>query len=70
MTDWKLLHAWGRNSTRGAAPHPVRAWRCTLLHLQVWEFSSETSIFAVLRLKLLDLFPTLFPVHCVFPEVG
>ena len=54
MTDGALLHAWGLSSTCCAAPHAVRAWRGALLYLQVWEFSDEASIFAVLRPKLLD----------------
>jgi hypothetical protein len=63
MPHGELLHAWRWNSTSGAAPHAVRAWRCALLHLQVRELSDEASIFAVLRLKPLNLFLTLLPVH-------
>ena len=70
MTDRESLHARRYNSTRGAAPHAVRAWRCPLLYLQVGEFSGETSIVAVLRLKLLNLLPTLLPVHSAFLSVG
>ena len=66
VTDGKLLHADGLNPTSGAAPHAVRAWRRTLFHCQVWEFSNEASISAVLRPKLLNLFPTLLPVHSAF----
>jgi len=63
MTDGKLLHACGSSPTSGAAPHAVRAWRCALLHFQVWEFSGEASIVAVLGLQSFDLLPTFFPVH-------
>jgi hypothetical protein len=70
MTDRESLHARRYNSTRGAAPHAVRAWRCPLLYLQVGEFSGETSIVAVLRLKLLNLLPTLLLVHSAFLGVG
>ena len=63
MPHGELLHAWRWNSTSGAAPHAVRAWRCALLHLQVRELSDEASIFAVLRLKPLNLFLTLLPMH-------
>jgi hypothetical protein len=63
MTDRESLHAWRLNSASGAASHAVRAWCCPLLYLQVREFSGEASIVAVLRLKLLNLFSTLLPVH-------
>src|SRR5262249_11042573 len=62
MPHGELLHAWRWNSTSGAAPHAVRAWRCALLHLQVRELSDEASIFAVLRLKPLNLLLTLLPM--------
>src|SRR5262245_51505668 len=51
-------------ASRGAA-HAIRARRCALLHFQVWEFSDEASIGAVLRLKSFNLFLTLLPVHSV-----
>ena len=63
MPHGELLHAWRWNSTSGAAPHAVRAWGCALLHFQVRELLDEASIFAVLRLKPLNLFLTLLPVH-------
>src|SRR6516165_7886425 len=63
MPHRELLRAWRWNSTSGAAPHAVRAWRCALLHLQVRELSDEASIFAVLRLKPLNLFLTILPMH-------
>src|SRR5262249_45499223 len=66
MPHGELLRAWRWNSTSGAAPHAVRAWRCALLHLQVRELSDEASIFAVLCLKPLNLFLTLLPVHSFF----
>src|SRR6516165_10280305 len=66
MPHGELLRAWRWNSTSGAAPHAVRAWRCALFHLQVRELSDEASIFAVLCLKPLNLFLTLLPVHSFF----
>ena len=63
MPHGELLHAWRWNSTSGAAPHAVRAWGCALLHFQVRELLDEASIFAVLRLKPLNLFLTLLPMH-------
>src|SRR5262249_51125180 len=70
MPHGELLHAWRWNSTSGAAPHAVRAWRCALLHLQVRELSDEASIFAVLRLKPLNLFLTLLPMHSFSLGIG
>jgi hypothetical protein len=63
MADRELLHAWRLSSTRRTAPHTVRAWRRPLLHLQVWEFSGEASILAVLRPKPFNLLLTFLPVH-------
>ena len=64
MTDGELLHAWRRNSTSSTAPHTIRTGCGALLDLEVWEFSYEASIFAVLGLKPFNLFPTLPPIHC------
>jgi hypothetical protein len=66
MTDGELLHTWGLNLTSSAAAHAVRARRCALLHRQVWDFSGEASIFAMPRLKPLNFFLALFPVHSAF----
>jgi len=44
--------------------------RLSLLYLQVRKFSGEASIVAVLRLKPLNLLPTLLPVHSAFLSVG
>ena len=63
MTDGELLHAWGLSSTCRAASHAIRAWRGALLYLQVREWSGEASVFAMLRLKLLNLFLTFLPVQ-------
>ena len=46
--------------------HAVRAARCPLLYLQIWEFPGKASIFAVLCLKLLNLLQALLPVHSAF----
>jgi hypothetical protein len=66
VTDRKLPHAWRFSPTNGAAPHVIRARRRALLHLQIRKFSTEASILAVLRLKPLNLFQTLFPAHSTF----
>jgi hypothetical protein len=70
MPDRELLHSRGSSPTRGAAPHVIRARRRALLHLEVREFSAEASISAVLRLKTLNLFLPLLPVHCNSLAVG
>jgi hypothetical protein len=67
MTDGELPHARRLLATCRAAPHPVRAWRGTLLDREVREFPGEASIVAVLPPKLLNLFPTFLPVHSCSP---
>jgi hypothetical protein len=63
MPDWESLHAWGLSSACCVAPHAIRAWRRALLSLQVWKFSSEASIRAVLYPQPLNFLLTLLPVH-------
>jgi hypothetical protein len=63
MTDGESLHAWGLSSTCRAASHAVRTWRGALLYLQIRELSGEASVFAMLRLKLLNLFLTFLPAQ-------
>jgi hypothetical protein len=67
MSNRESLHTRWRNPASGTASHAVRAGRCPLLYLQIWEFPGEASIFAVLRLKALNLLLAFLPVQLCFP---